>query len=141
MWMPPGQELFSTPEQRELGLNEFMKNLSKEGKEYYSTILFAEFPAFVNSCLGPTGKIGSWWLHMAMVRPESQRQGVATSLIQLAREKAKQNGETLACSTTTPTNVIVYRNIGFDLKGQRIMPSPWGDWPLYVFSLDTSRAS
>ncbi|KAI0935357.1 hypothetical protein AcV7_003819 [Taiwanofungus camphoratus] len=139
-WTSPGQELFSTPEQRELGLNDFMAKLSAEGKEYYKKTYSAEFPQFVESCLGPTGKLNSWWLHMAMVHPDYQRQGIATRLIGLVREKATQKGETLALSTTSAKNVHIYKAIGFELKGERIMPSPWGDWPLYVFSLNTQRS-
>lgn len=33
------------------------------------------------------GKVDSWWLHMAMVRRDSQRKGIATTLIDLVREK------------------------------------------------------
>ncbi|KAF9809791.1 hypothetical protein IEO21_07266 [Rhodonia placenta] len=106
-----------------------------------------KFPAFVNHCIGPTGKTDSWWMHQAMVRPDRQRQGIARNLINLVREErlyansfrqAKLKGETLACSTTTPTNALVYQAIGFELKEKRDMPSPWGDWPLYVFALDTT---
>jgi len=142
MWMPPGRDLFSTPEERALGLDEFMKNLSPEGKEYYKNIYTVEWPKFVNSCLGgPRGKTDSWWMHIAMVRPDRQKQGIASSLMKLVIEKAKQKGEVIACSTTTPINSIIYQAIGLKLLGDRMMPSPWGDWPLYVLSLDTSSAS
>ncbi|KAI0929819.1 hypothetical protein AcW1_008661 [Taiwanofungus camphoratus] len=85
--------------------------------------------------MGRTGKVDSWWLNMIQVHPDRQRQGIATALIGLVREKAKRKGETLALSTSNPSNVPIYKAIGFDLKGDRIMPSPWGDWPL--FALDT----
>ncbi|KZT04282.1 uncharacterized protein LAESUDRAFT_658088 [Laetiporus sulphureus 93-53] len=140
LWMPPGQEMFSTQEQRDLGLTDFMARLPPEGKEYYKDTYLAEFPGFVSSCIGPTGKVDSWWLHMAMVRQERQQQGIARSLIGLVRDKAKEKGETLACSTTTLTNASAVIALGFDLKGERNMPSPWGDWPLYVFALDTKSS-
>ncbi|PCH35850.1 hypothetical protein WOLCODRAFT_140107 [Wolfiporia cocos MD-104 SS10] len=136
MWMPPGQELFSTPEQRALGLEAFMAALPEDGKEYYRTTYTAEFPAFVSSCIGSRGMLDGWWLHMAMVRKDRQRQGILRALLAPVREKALQNGETLACSTTTQTNALVYQALGFALKGERTMPSPWGEWPLFVFALD-----
>ncbi|KAI0697360.1 hypothetical protein BC835DRAFT_1472786 [Cytidiella melzeri] len=138
MTMPPGQDLFSTQEQRALGLTEFMENLSPEGKEYYRTTYLAEFPAFVNSCLGPTGKLDSWYIHMVMVSPEHQWKGVGKSLINQVVEKASRSGDVVALSTTTALNATIYQKCGFTLLGHKIMPSQWGEWPLYIFSWNTT---
>ncbi|KAF8662780.1 hypothetical protein AX14_007010 [Amanita brunnescens Koide BX004] len=135
MWMPPGQEMFSTPEQRALGLDDFMSKLPEIGKEFYKKTYMARFPNFVNELLGPTGKVDSWWLHMAMVRRDSQRKGIATTLIDLVREKAAASGATIALSTTADANVPFYEGYGLDKKGHTTVPSPWGEWPIYVFAL------
>ncbi|KAF8346127.1 hypothetical protein F5887DRAFT_884016, partial [Amanita rubescens] len=153
MWMPPGQEMFSTPEQRALGLNDFMTKLPEIGKDFYKkTVRFyrriyeadmfnkydstwSRFPTFVNELLGPTGKIDSWWLHMAMVRRDYQCKRIGKTLIDLVREKAAASGATMALSTTADANVPFYKSYGFDQKGHITIPSPWGEWPLYVFAL------
>ncbi|KDR85989.1 hypothetical protein GALMADRAFT_132605 [Galerina marginata CBS 339.88] len=144
LWMPPGKELFSTEEERKLGFTEFMARLPEEGKEYFRTTAstsyyLAHFPGFVNGILGPTGKLDSWWLHMAMVRPDYQRKGITRALINVVRKKAAKSGDTLACSTTNDDNVPVYVALGFAHRGKKIMPSPWGDWPVHLFSLKTSE--
>lgn len=135
MWMPPGQEMFSTPEQRALGLNDFMVKLPEEGREYQKSFFMAKFPSFVNTQLGPTGKVDSWWLHMAMVRRDYQHQGIAKTLINMVRDKAIAGDATMALSTTTDKNVPIYQKCGFELKGTMIMPSPLGEWPLHVLAL------
>ncbi|KAI0340439.1 hypothetical protein BDW22DRAFT_1486269 [Trametopsis cervina] len=137
MTMPPGQDLFSTDEQRALGLTEFMANLSPEGKEYYRTTYLAEFPAFVNACLGPTGKLDSWYIHMVMVQREHQGRGIGKGLISQVVEKASRSGDVIAMSTTTEVNSVIYQKCGLTLLDKKIMPSPWGEWPLYILSLDT----
>ncbi|KAF8195072.1 hypothetical protein BJ912DRAFT_1085952 [Pholiota molesta] len=116
MWMPPGQEMFSTEEQRKLGFDEFMTKLSDEAKTYFKTKYMAEFPGFVASLLGPRGKLDSWWLHMAM---------------------AEKRGEYLAACTTNDDNVIirVYTGLGFVHEGSTTMDSPWGQWPIHVFRM------
>ncbi|KIL71208.1 hypothetical protein M378DRAFT_182786 [Amanita muscaria Koide BX008] len=119
MWMPPGQEMFSTPEQRALGLNDFMVKLPEEGREYPKSF----------------GKVDSWWLHMAMVRRDYQHQGIAKTLINMVRDKAIADGAIIALSTTTDENVPIYQKCGFELKGTMIMPSPLGEWPLHVLAL------
>jgi len=141
LWMPPGQELFTTEEQRKPGFYDFMTRLSEAGKEYFRTTYLAHFPGFVNGILGPTGKRDAWWLHMAMVRPDHQKKGITRALINLVREKASKSGDTLACSTTNDDNVPVYLALGFTHRGKKIMPSPWGDWPVHLFSLDTSSST
>ncbi|PPQ89987.1 hypothetical protein CVT25_009627 [Psilocybe cyanescens] len=138
LWMPPGRDIFSTDEQRKLGFNEFMTRLPTQGKEYFRTTYLAHFPGFVNGILGPTGKFDSWWLHMAMVHRDYQKMGVTRALINLVREKASVSGDTLACSTTNDNNVPVYLALGFTHRGRKMMPSPWGDWPVHLFSLNTS---
>jgi GNAT superfamily N-acetyltransferase len=141
LWMPPGQELFSSEEQRKLGFTEFMTRLPEEGKEYFRTAYLAHFPGFVNGILGPAGKRDSWWLHMAMVRSDYQKKGITRALINAVRDKASKSGDTLACSTTNNDNVPVYTALGFTRRGEKIMPSPWGDWPVHLFSLNTSETS
>ncbi|KAF8971928.1 hypothetical protein BDZ97DRAFT_1153970 [Flammula alnicola] len=136
MWMPPGQEIFSTEEQRKLGFYEFMSRLSDEAENYFKTKYVAEFPGFVASLLGPTGKLDSWWLHMAMIRRDYQRQGVLRALVGLVLEKASKAGEYLATCTTNDDNIRVYTGLGFDYKGSTPMDSPWGEWPIHVFKMD-----
>ncbi|KAI0935415.1 hypothetical protein AcV7_003853 [Taiwanofungus camphoratus] len=116
LWMPPGQDMLSTPEERKLGFNDFFARLSEEGREYYKSAYVGEFTRFVTGCMGRTGKVDSWWLNMIQVHPDRQRQGIATALIGLVREKAKRKGETLALSTSNPSNVSLSSQIGPDCR-------------------------
>ncbi|KAF9562254.1 hypothetical protein CPC08DRAFT_706773 [Agrocybe pediades] len=141
LWMPPGKEMFSTAEQRALGFDEFMSKLSVEAAHYFKTKYVAEFPAFVASLLGPTGKLDSWWLHMAMVKSTHQRHGVLRALVDLVREKADANGEYLATCTTNDDNIKVYTSLGFGYKGSTLMSSPWGEWPIHVFKQEGSGSA
>ncbi|TFY61698.1 hypothetical protein EVJ58_g4354 [Rhodofomes roseus] len=125
LWMPPGRDLFDTPEQRELGLNEFMASLPEAGKQYYKDV----------------SKTDAWWLHNLFVRPDRQRQGIGRQLIEVVKQKAKEQGQTLACSTTQDYNALVYKAYGFEQKGLRTMPSPWGDWPLVVLRRAVGHAA
>ncbi|KAI0697346.1 hypothetical protein BC835DRAFT_1526866 [Cytidiella melzeri] len=141
MTMPPGQDLFSTEEQRALGLTELTslqkgKSTTEQPIQMRPSQYLAEFPAFVNFCLGPT--LDSWYIHMVMVSPEHQWKGVGKSLINQVVEKAsRRSGDVIAMSTTTALNAMIYQKCGLTLLGHEIMPSQWGDWPLYIFSLVT----
>lgn len=137
LWMPPGEELFATPEQRDQGLNDFMASLPEAVKQYYKNTYLKEFPEFVNECMGsPKGKTDAWWLNNFCVHPERQRQGIGRRLLEIVRQKAKAKGQVVALSATRDVNAPVYKAYGFEQKGVKKMLSPWGDWPLYVFVLD-----
>ncbi|KAF9466025.1 hypothetical protein BDZ94DRAFT_284957 [Collybia nuda] len=127
IWMPTGHELLESEAQRKLGFDDFSHRLSDAGKAFFKDTVFylKYFPDFVNGCLGPTGRRDSWWLHQIMVRTENQRQGVATSLINVVKEKAGKNHQQLALSVTQEANVPVYTNQGFVIRGRSELKSPW----------------
>ncbi|CCM03880.1 uncharacterized protein FIBRA_06031 [Fibroporia radiculosa] len=135
--LPPGQVLLSTPEQRALGFDDFFAKLPKDVQEFWGTV-GKRFGDFLADTLGPTGRIDSWYMNHIFVLPEWQGQGIATSVIAQVREKAVKNGDTVALSATNPYNVPIYQALGFDLKGEMMVTSAWGDYPIYAFSLDAT---
>ncbi|KAH9838985.1 uncharacterized protein C8Q71DRAFT_703475, partial [Rhodofomes roseus] len=151
LWMPPGRVLFDT---RGSSITRMSYVRRPEVEDVLTNKYFKEFPGFVNKCMGsPKSKTDAWWLHNLFVRPDRQRQGIGRQLIEVVKQKVgtysapepshltSGQGQTLACSTTQDYNALVYKAYGFEQKGLRTMPSPWGDWPLYVFALDTAKAA
>ncbi|KAI0041332.1 hypothetical protein FA95DRAFT_709287 [Auriscalpium vulgare] len=135
LFLPPGQNLFITEEQRQLGFYDFMGQLSDEGKVYYPTVLGKDFPAFIDESVGiKETELNTYWCSFAMVRKDYQGKGVAKAMFELAFEKAKTLGVPVALATTNIINVTIYEKIGFELKGYKIMPSPWADWPAWIFA-------
>ncbi|OCH85072.1 hypothetical protein OBBRIDRAFT_740548 [Obba rivulosa] len=141
LWMPPGQLMFSTPEQREAGLSDFMGRLPQAGKDYFHNEYLVLFREFVAKCLGSTEIVDTWYLHILMVREDRRRQGIARALVDQVREKATRKGEVLALTATNADNVPVYNALGFQLKGERMMPSPWKEYPVYIFYMGTKSAT
>ncbi|KAH9928900.1 uncharacterized protein B0H18DRAFT_999285 [Fomitopsis serialis] len=138
VWMPPGQELLSTPEQRQLGWNDFFAKVPQEGKDWFTKTYSNEVTTFINKILGPTGKLDSWYLNIIMVHPEHQGRGIATKFISIVRENASAHGTMMALSTSDPRNVPIYKALHFEQRGDKRIPSPWGDWSLYIFTQDTA---
>ncbi|OCH89783.1 hypothetical protein OBBRIDRAFT_793938 [Obba rivulosa] len=137
LWLPPGENMFTTEEQRQMGLYEFMNALPEEGKAYYSTTLGQDFPKVVDEYIGiPSAQTACYWCNFAMVRADYQGKGVAKALFQLVFHKAKEMGAVVGLGTTNLRNVEIYKKIGLTLRGHRYMHSPWGDWPTWIFSKD-----
>jgi len=134
--VPPGHELYDTEEQRELGHNEFMQRLSVEGKHYYSTSM-SEFGEWASKTMAPVTVLNSYYIYLLMVIPEYQRKGIGSAIINMIKEKAAKNGDPIGLATDIPSNVEVYKQMGFDVRGHKAMPSPWGDWTGWMFTLET----
>jgi len=137
LWLPPGENLFTTEEQRQMGLYTFMEALPEEGKTYYSTVLGQDFPKVIDEYTGiPSAQTACYWCSFAMVRADYQGKGIAKALFQLVFSRAKEIGATIGLGTTNLRNVEIYTKIGLTLRGHRHMPSPWGEWPTWIFSKD-----
>ncbi|PCH43211.1 hypothetical protein WOLCODRAFT_90202 [Wolfiporia cocos MD-104 SS10] len=117
MWVPPGQLLFSTEEQLKLGHMDFLSKLSDDVKAYSATAT----------------ELNCYWCNFNFVKTNYQGKGVAKAMFQLALQKAHQSGFTMGLATTDARNVIIYERLGFEMKGFREMPSPWGSWPAWIF--------
>ncbi|KAF8487759.1 hypothetical protein JB92DRAFT_2758829, partial [Gautieria morchelliformis] len=140
LWMPPGKVIFSTWVPRHI----LIITRSQLTKTTVCILYLTEFPKFVAGCLGKSNwKDDFWFLHTLMVRPENQRQGVGRALMQPVRERVRISFtfEPIALSTTNQNNVPIYTSLGLRLLGSRVLPSPWGDWQLFVFSLDPQSAA
>ncbi|KAI0938554.1 hypothetical protein AcV5_000206 [Taiwanofungus camphoratus] len=137
LWLPPGRNVWETEEQRQLGFYAFLETLPEEGKKYYPTVLGEEFPKVIDEFLGiPDAELNCYWCSFAFVRSDYQGKGIAKALFQLVFNKAKE-GETMALGTTNIRNVPIYEKMGFTVKGHKVMPSPWGDWPAWIFARGT----
>ncbi|KAI9068968.1 hypothetical protein FKP32DRAFT_1560711 [Trametes sanguinea] len=134
----PGQLLLSTWEQQKHGMLEFMVKLSPEGQKYYAETMGKEVPKVNDEVTGIKDvERNTYWCNFAMVRADYQGKGVARALFDLATKEAAKTGATMALTTTNARNVPIYEKLGFELRGQRIMPSPWVDWPMWFFVKET----
>ncbi|TCD71625.1 hypothetical protein EIP91_007372 [Steccherinum ochraceum] len=129
--MPPGKVLFSTPEQKSLGYNQFKERLSEEAKDFYAAYL-RKHPDFVSKSIAPLTRIDVWWLHIVMTRSQSQKQGIASGLIRMILKEASEAGATAVLSTTNPLNVPFYEGLGFLVADKMDASSPWGNWTMWI---------
>ncbi|KAH9943875.1 hypothetical protein B0H21DRAFT_747377 [Amylocystis lapponica] len=138
LWLPPGSNVMTSEEQRQMGLYPFMELLSDEAKAYFPEVLGVEFPTFVSESTGiPETELNTWWCSFAFVSADYQGKGLTKAMFELVYEKAKKTGTPMTLSTTNIRNVEIYKRLGFEVKGYKVMKSPWTDWPSWVFLRET----
>ncbi|KAI0043616.1 hypothetical protein FA95DRAFT_1563154 [Auriscalpium vulgare] len=77
LFLPPGQNIFITEEQRQMGFYEFMGQLSDEG----ATTLGKDIPAFIDESVGiKETELKTYWCSFAMVRKDYQGKGIAKTM-------------------------------------------------------------
>ncbi|KAH9914379.1 uncharacterized protein BXZ73DRAFT_106621 [Epithele typhae] len=134
----PGQLMLSTDEQRKMGMYEYMADLSPEVQEYFAETMGKEVPKLNDQMFGiEAAERTTYWCNMAMVRAEYQGKGIAKRMFQMAFDEAAKLGATVALTTTNRVNVPIYEKIGFTLRGEKTVPSPWVNWMMWYFSKDT----
>nr|GAT43650.1 predicted protein [Mycena chlorophos] len=133
VWWQPGVEPFSSAEQQAI-LDEFVSQLTPEAREWHRTTYRMEFAELTEKALGPGGKLNSWWLSILAVEPEYQRRGTARALVEAVQNKA--NGSLLSVAATNELNVAIYKQLGFEVRGQMVMQSHLdGDFPVFVLAV------
>ncbi|KAH9934019.1 uncharacterized protein BXZ73DRAFT_45873 [Epithele typhae] len=137
----PGQLILSTEEMRQCGMYEYLATLSPEGRRYFTETVAVRFSELTDEVLGiPEVQRKAYWCNAAMVREDWQGKGLGKAMFQLAFREAAKLGAAVALSTTNARNVAIYEKIGFECKGTRPMPSPWGDWNIWYFYRDSVSA-
>ncbi|OCH85526.1 hypothetical protein OBBRIDRAFT_739765 [Obba rivulosa] len=138
IWLPPGRKGLTTCEERQMGMYQFMESLSPEGKEYYANALGKQFPKVVDNFIGiEQAEKSTYYCSVAMVRADYQGRGVLRALFELVSPKAEELSAPMALCTTNVRNVVIYEKLGFSMRGHQVMQSPWGGWPVWVFSRGT----
>jgi GNAT superfamily N-acetyltransferase len=68
----------------------------------------------------------SWYLEVLSVRPESQRRGLGTRLVEPMLERADRDRVPCRLETSDPANVAYYQRFGFDIDGPPLEVVPGG---------------
>ncbi|KAG6906240.1 hypothetical protein DXG01_015040 [Tephrocybe rancida] len=125
----------STEEQREIGDKIFFSKCSEELKKWWTEYRFLKFfpttDRFSTDSLGAGFKDAQWVLMLFAVDPAYHRKGVAKALMKVIEEKAKASGTSIVVETTTELNLLIYKRMGFNVKGKITLVSPVGQSPVW----------
>ncbi|TFK82903.1 hypothetical protein K466DRAFT_499446 [Polyporus arcularius HHB13444] len=138
LWGPPGRDVFDTPDQLEMGYQEYLQQLDDEARKFQAEMMGKTIPRFIDSTLEmDKAVLNTYWCWFAMVRKEDQGKGLCQEMFNLTYEKAKAIGATMGLITGSTHNVMIYEKMGLRLRGKEKMSSPWADWTFYSMSRDT----
>jgi len=128
VFYPPGCALFGTEAQRKLGFNEFFKKLKPEVQDWYTNTYPKYIAEFADKVFTKEEQKLFWWCYTLATRPDLQRKGFGTALINVGYQKAektKELGTFLGLGTLTK-NVNTYISMGFKEVGKMECQLPRG---------------
>ncbi|KAH9943864.1 hypothetical protein B0H21DRAFT_823407 [Amylocystis lapponica] len=96
-----------------------------------------ELSAFIDESTESRRRPEYWWCSAAMVSVDYQGKGWSRPCSSWSLRR-QGNRALMALSNTNIHNVEIFERLGFELKGHRVMKSPWTDWPLWVFLKNTT---
>ncbi|KAH0582615.1 hypothetical protein H2248_010543 [Termitomyces sp. 'cryptogamus'] len=124
VWYGPGQSPGSTEEQREVGSKVFFSKCPEELRKWWLEYFISQMERLADESLGPGFKESQWCLLLFGVVPEHQRKGVGKAMMKVGEERAKADGVSIVVETTTQVDLLIYKRMGFENKGQTTVESP-----------------
>ncbi|GLB43426.1 hypothetical protein LshimejAT787_1303270 [Lyophyllum shimeji] len=129
----PGQKPNSTDEAR--AANEvFLSKLPDAHREWWSEHLAPRVEQLANDSLGPGAKMAQYYVGLLGVRPEHHRKGIAKALMRVIEEKAKPHGLSVVLETSTDLDLLIYKRMGYEVKGQVTLECFLGQAPIYMLT-------
>ncbi|KAJ6460370.1 hypothetical protein C8R47DRAFT_994075 [Mycena vitilis] len=91
VWFPPGKLLFDTEEQRTLGFDDLMNQLSIETKKFWAESYAPVVENFLadEKLLGPEGTRNSYYLNLLATDPAYQKKHIASTLLKTVHDKVR----------------------------------------------------
>ncbi|KAF5383783.1 hypothetical protein D9615_003711 [Tricholomella constricta] len=131
VWYGPGQISMSTEEQREMASKVFYSKCPEELKSWWHEHFLPSMMRLANESLGPGFKETQWALQLLGVVPEHHRKGIAKAMVKTVEKRAKADNVSIVLETTTALDLLIYKHMGFEVKGQVTITSPLGQSPMY----------
>ncbi|KAJ7116334.1 hypothetical protein C8R44DRAFT_792212 [Mycena epipterygia] len=110
---PPGKSLFDSEEQRALGFDDFMKQLSPETRAFWDNVYVPEVTRFLAEIMGPTGTRDCQYLDLLATDPSFQNKGIATMLLKSMENQILGTDTVQALCAMNEGNARFYQAFGY----------------------------
>ncbi|KAH8989977.1 hypothetical protein EDB92DRAFT_2000527 [Lactarius akahatsu] len=133
LWFPPGQQLYSTPEQRALGFTDLIARIAPEYRTWLLNDFSAKTRELKTRIFGPTMERDTWYANCIATDPAYQGRGLASAIIERVLADAAATHSVVALGTQNEKNAAFYQNLGFVERGRLDANTPWGTFTGNVF--------
>ncbi|EEB92643.1 hypothetical protein MPER_08816 [Moniliophthora perniciosa FA553] len=137
-WFAPGVGLFSSPEQRALGFDEFFQKLDPETQYWFSHTYPEATEKYDEALFTDEERRRRWWCFNLVTSPENQGRGYATAIVNHGYRKAQDAGGFIGLATSRPVNVEKYLSMGLRERGTFKVLTPKGDLTNHVLIREDS---
>lgn len=134
LWFPPGQLLYSTPEQRALGFTDLLARLAPEYRTWFLNDFSATTRELKTRIFGPMMERDTWYANCIATDPAYQGRGLASAIIYRVLADAAATHSVVALGTQNEKNAAFYRNLGFSERGRLDASTPWGAFTGNIFT-------
>ncbi|KAG6837172.1 hypothetical protein H0H93_013762 [Arthromyces matolae] len=114
VWFGPGQLAGLTADQRDMAFKIFFSKCPQELQKWWAE----HMQRLGDEALGPGFKKDHWHLLLLGVLRDHHRRGIAKALMNAGEARAKVDGLSLVLETVTQIDVLIYKKMGFAVKGQ-----------------------
>ncbi|KAI9439476.1 hypothetical protein BJY52DRAFT_1321967 [Lactarius psammicola] len=134
LWFPPGQLLYSTPEQRALGFTDLLARMAPEYRTWLLNDFSAKTRELKTRIFGPMMERDTWYANCIATDPAYQGRGLARAIIDRVLADAAATHSVVALGTQNEKNAAFYRSLGFIERGRLDANTPWGTFTGNIFT-------
>jgi len=140
LWFPPGQLLYSTPEQRALGFTDLLARLAPEHRTWLLNDFSVKTRELKTRIFGPMMERDTWYANCIATDPAYQGRGLASAIIDRVLADAAATHSVVALGTQNEKNAAFYRSLGFVERGRLDARTPWGTITGNIFTHEPGAA-
>ncbi|CUA68942.1 hypothetical protein RSOLAG22IIIB_13864 [Rhizoctonia solani] len=129
VWYESGRQFLDNDEQRTYWVP-FLNRLDSETRKWWREVMIHCYNQLTVEGLGEGTKKEILHLQVLGVHPDFHRRGVGTALVRHMLVQSDLQGIASCVETAKETNVLFYTSLGFEVKSEREIPSPHGDFAM-----------
>ncbi|TFY58707.1 hypothetical protein EVG20_g8047 [Dentipellis fragilis] len=133
----PGKSMYSTQEQRELGYDQLVNDMSPETRDWLKNTYAPKVSGILSEEVLGVTSIDAWFVNLLVTDSAFKRQGLARAVLDAVDQRHRQAiADKTAVALCANKEIFrdIYLRLGFQVKGQVDMPSPAGTWPIFALT-------
>ncbi|CAE6518746.1 unnamed protein product [Rhizoctonia solani] len=109
----------------------FSNKLDSDTRQWWKEVMLPRYNQLTTEGLGEGVKKGLLHLQVLGIHPDFQRRGVGKALVRYMLVRGDSQGVASCVETAKETNVSFYVGLGFEIKSEKEIPSPYGNFTMW----------
>ncbi|CAE6338252.1 unnamed protein product [Rhizoctonia solani] len=137
IWYEPGNQFLDDNEQLNHWTS-FTRKVDPKIRQWWDEVMLPCYNQLSREGLGDGAKKNLLHLQVIGTHPEFQQQGIGKAMVKHMLAQSDSRGIASCVETSKESNLLFYTGLGYEVKANRTIPSPYGDLTMWCLYRDPS---